>query len=125
MALSVHFEPRTGFQNDGAVNPDQGAGGRGFSFFRIGYVEQHKINLTGHWLGRVSGSYNTGFLFALKGERIVVDHAFEVREGSVSLSFRHYDGRPCQTRYGASGFANVGTARSPSRFPRPASTTFV
>lgn len=68
-----------------------GSSGRGFSFFRIGYVEQHKTNLTGHWLGTSSGSYNTGFLLALEGERIVVDHAFEVREGSVSLSLRHYD----------------------------------
>lgn len=67
-----------------------GSTGRGFSFFRSGYVEQHKTNLTGHWIGTAKGTYSTGFLLALKGERVVVDHAFDVREGSVALRLRRY-----------------------------------
>lgn len=69
-----------------------GSGGRGFSFFRSGFVVQHKTNLIGHWVGTAKGNYATGFILAAKGETIVVKPtAVTVREGRVALRLRQYN----------------------------------
>ena len=68
-----------------------GSGGRGFSWFRGGYAEQHKTNLTGHWIGTAKGTYRAGFVMALEGEQIVVNHDLDAREGDVVLRLWHYD----------------------------------
>lgn len=70
------------------LSPLIGSGGRGFSFFRTGYVEQHKTNLIGHWIGAAKASYVTGFILAFEGEQIVMDVDVKIDEGNVALRLR-------------------------------------
>lgn len=67
-----------------------GSAGRSFSFLRSGYVEQHKTNLTGHWLTTAKGRYRTRPFFATAGENVTIDHTIDVSEGSVSIRLRRY-----------------------------------
>ncbi|MFW6028524.1 MAG: hypothetical protein ACOC9Q_03270 [bacterium] len=67
-----------------------GSGSRSFSYLRGGYVEQHKTNLTGHWIGTAKGNYESLPFFAFAGETVVIDHDVAVDEGSVDVRIRHY-----------------------------------
>ncbi len=67
-----------------------GSSGYSYSYLRGGYVEQHKTNLTGHWITTAKGSYRSMPFFALAGERVIIGHGVEVRDGSVVIRIRRY-----------------------------------
>ena len=67
-----------------------GSSGYSYSYLRGGYVEQHKTNLTGHWITTAQGRYRSMPFFALAGENVVIDHDVYVRDGSVVVRVRRY-----------------------------------
>ena len=67
-----------------------GSSGYSYSYFRGGYVEQHKTNLTGHWTTTAMGRYRSIPFFAFAGETVGIGHAVEVRDGSVVVRIRRY-----------------------------------
>ena len=67
-----------------------GSSGYSYSYLRGGYVEQHKTNLTGHWMTSAKGTYRSMPFFAFAGETVVIGHRVDVREGSVVVRVRRY-----------------------------------
>ena len=67
-----------------------GSSGYSYSYLRGGYVEQHKTNLTGHWITTAKGRYRSMPFFAFAGETVGIGHAVEVRDGSVVIRVRRY-----------------------------------
>jgi hypothetical protein len=55
-----------------------------------GFVEQHKTNLTGHWITTAKGNYRSMPFIAIAGETVSLDHSVEVRDGSVVIRVRRY-----------------------------------
>lgn len=57
-----------------------------WSLLRFGRVQEHVVNLTGHWLTAAGRLERSGPILALAGERLVVDYTAAPREGSLRLS---------------------------------------
>jgi hypothetical protein len=72
------------------VSSVAGSSGYSYNYLRGGYVEQHKTNLTGHWITTAKGWYRSMPFFALAGENVVIGHDVDVRDGSVFVSVRRY-----------------------------------
>jgi hypothetical protein len=72
------------------VSSVAGSSGYSYSYLRGGYVEQHKTNLTGHWITTANGRYRSMPFFAFAGENVVIGHDVDVRDGRVVVRVRHY-----------------------------------
>ena len=72
------------------VSSVAGASGYSYSYVRGGYVEQHKTNLTGHWITTAKGTYRSMPFVAFAGETVVIGHGVDVRNGSVVVRVRRY-----------------------------------
>jgi hypothetical protein len=72
------------------VSSVAGSSGYSYSYLRGGYVEQHKTNLTGHWITTANGRYRSMPFFAFAGENVVIGHDVDVRDGRVVVRVRRY-----------------------------------